>query len=1228
MGNSGDAGPAAGRAATFTTDDDEAKPTTLPEALDERIGATWEAVRAVEPARGAVEPAQLAAVHIALDELTAERARHDLSALPAEARDKIDGSMAAIYARGAVVATAASDDAAAARWLTTAAELARDDEQRAQLIAAQNAPERYRALSHGRILFARGHESAARKLWKTVARGDADAMARTATAELEAPRPIKPGTKMPTLYRLNGFGAAFYGRRDVRRDGSYVTTHCISLAFVPVMPLSAWRVRDIHRGYNIMARERLSRFARIVRWALPAAIALAVAIAGVVAYLDDPVRLARRRWDRTLEAAHTGTAEPALRRLDDELANDLRYVDQGRAERAGAEIVRLSASYVAAPFTADQLAPALRVVHRYQALPSTARGGVAQAEMIATLERWAEQAGRARDASEARTALLAAEYQIADPGSRAALGQKITAARLALAGAKQADWPLEALAILVEPVAGADTAPLSAQADKIIERLCDAPSLLVDAGADFDAWLASGSPGLLSQASHVRDFALADKAAVEAEHVTPAQLADLQARRPKDQYAALALALGEASAGKLADAVARLTRIGPPGWMIRDARLALARLLAEQGKLDDADALLDSLLGAELVRFASAAAEAEQADHRVQDRIKQALDTGRVPADLRARVEATHDDAQRDELIRRWVSDQIEHDDELSSARAKLTARGRVVPAALAAGAIKLRRAQAMAEPARSRMLADAERTYLAIRIAAEGQPSYELGLGEIYARLGKTAESDAALAKVLAKNDPELSLGVASVYRRLGSVARAKQIARQVFDTGNGPSRDSAAQLLGVMSVDDEDEAEGWLRKVSHAGPAIRAALLEVEARRLLHRGDLVGCAAKFVAAAKLQMDMARTDDATGYNNAAVADQAAFGCSSDPQLMRDAAAAVEAAYRRDPDEPIVASNVLALQTAAGDLRVAAKRVDTKALRLDETDAARLINTLLDSPERAGLIAEISSDPSLRRAREVLAQYEILAPNNPASYTARLRDASRMRDVDAVAAAVERARHAKALDASELQAERARWSTGAEDARWFATFDSQRVRLETALARKDLDPKTRAAGNFLLAGMLERYAVFQSDTALLVRAHEAALQAQQLWPALDTHELLTRILIDQAGLAANPKVWIAARRHRDPAGALDQLAADHAPLAAAIQGAAQWLEIVSHAKANARRPDVDTLRLARLIGDPALEARARAVLDDKLAHLSLELSTLIDPSNVEDKVDLAYLDRR
>jgi len=41
---------------------------------------------------------------------------------------------------------------------------------------------------------------------------------------------------------VNGFGTKYYGQRDFRLDGSYVTTNFFCLGFFPVIPLHSVRV--------------------------------------------------------------------------------------------------------------------------------------------------------------------------------------------------------------------------------------------------------------------------------------------------------------------------------------------------------------------------------------------------------------------------------------------------------------------------------------------------------------------------------------------------------------------------------------------------------------------------------------------------------------------------------------------------------------------------------------------------------------------------------------------------------------------------------------------------------------------------------------------------------------------------------------------------------------------------------------------------------------------------
>lgn len=44
-------------------------------------------------------------------------------------------------------------------------------------------------------------------------------------------------------YTLNGIGTTFYGQRDFRADGSYITTEWFAVLYLPIVPLHSLRVR-------------------------------------------------------------------------------------------------------------------------------------------------------------------------------------------------------------------------------------------------------------------------------------------------------------------------------------------------------------------------------------------------------------------------------------------------------------------------------------------------------------------------------------------------------------------------------------------------------------------------------------------------------------------------------------------------------------------------------------------------------------------------------------------------------------------------------------------------------------------------------------------------------------------------------------------------------------------------------------------------------------------------
>jgi len=75
---------------------------------------------------------------------------------------------------------------------------------------------------------------------------------------------LEPGRTPAVLYRVNGIGFGMFGSRDEDRDtGTYVKTWCLSLLFIPVFALRAYRVADAQNGgWYFLGRVPLSPIAK------------------------------------------------------------------------------------------------------------------------------------------------------------------------------------------------------------------------------------------------------------------------------------------------------------------------------------------------------------------------------------------------------------------------------------------------------------------------------------------------------------------------------------------------------------------------------------------------------------------------------------------------------------------------------------------------------------------------------------------------------------------------------------------------------------------------------------------------------------------------------------------------------------------------------------------------------------------------------------------------------
>ena len=88
---------------------------------------------------------------------------------------------------------------------------------------------------------------------------------------------MTPIKSPPTLHRINGCGFGMYGRRDYdAQTCTYVSTLCLTLIFVPLFCLKAYRVAQAAGGgWYFYGREPLSKAARLWNMLLVLGIAIA-----------------------------------------------------------------------------------------------------------------------------------------------------------------------------------------------------------------------------------------------------------------------------------------------------------------------------------------------------------------------------------------------------------------------------------------------------------------------------------------------------------------------------------------------------------------------------------------------------------------------------------------------------------------------------------------------------------------------------------------------------------------------------------------------------------------------------------------------------------------------------------------------------------------------------------------------------------------------------------------
>jgi len=394
------------------------------------------------------------------------------------------------------------------------------------------------------------------------------------------------------------------------------------------------------------------------------------------------------------------------------------------------------------------------------------------------------------------------------------------------------------------------------------------------------------------------------------------------------------------------------------------------------------------------------------------------------------------------------------------------------------------------------------------------------------------------------------------------------------------------------------------------------------VGGQRLLNDGKLAQADVQFAKVADFYGKKA-LHDPVAANNCALALRQRYFCTGDTQMLVQARQRLEAAVRLIPDNTIAIANLATMAEYAGEVDVLGNWIDTESLRLSDNQAEELLGLLVHSPLKSQLAEMLRGNPSMRRARELVEQELLLAPNRPRGYEKKAAWLLLQEDHEGLAILHERISGLQ-LDLSSNQKARGAFRSGEQDALLATSVETALARLNgeyDALAKRGSKP-TLAALHALRGARYHEQVVLHRDGDAAKRSVAEYRAAEAAWPELGTEIQLAWALVMQGIMEAAekspPLAALFEQKVRDQSAGLILHSVSQAPEAeamlAALRAQPQMKEAASLLRASTnRKPNVETWLLARLIGDKELEKISSAVFNREDLRQELEIYYALDP---------------
>lgn len=1048
---------------------------------------------------------------------------------------------------------------------------------------------------------------------------------RRIDAILDEPRNFVTPASAPGLSTINGIGTGLYGSRSARGDGTYVSTLCFCLLFIPLIPFSSWLVMRDGGGWRVFGKVPLSPFA--IWWrrlALGVPLFVLLPYFSWLIYMNSDSRRERIHLDQAEVALNAGDRDGAFLHL----RGAERSTDRDRCARRdalGRRLLREILEGDVETFLASLLATQMRislVQHWFQdgALQERFRERVLAVEdgrtALALLvwgtqvaqplrERASPISAEACDKSDHAELLLAClRWHVEDRRPAPVhLAQRL---RERLDRGRNETWDADALLYL--QCAPPETARpiLYARVEAYWKRDKEDPALLV---------LVDRVPEPLRSLMQIDVERLPPRQRAERLEKVPKELAEPQAtwhrlglaRRLADAYWTLneedpvrypvskalpwameACEIDPTDGGMRARAMECLLVEGEFEKAVElgakhaadEATIPwLGIAQARLGRADDAERTLAPYVKRRWPEFAGAYRGWVRGIGEIRSRAYETVRTGRGDQGLLARIQNVSD-ADLPRVIDLWIREQASADPKL----AKLEEAWKPLVAARPAA-----REYAMVLLAKRTRLEEAEKIFLGLRdISGEGSEE-ELRLGQVYCWLGKETEARTIFDRVQASGDASTLLQLGRIFRELGRWPEARTVLEAAYAKSTGELQAQAAMMRALTPLHLQDKL-AWLEKSDTRNPFVQTCLTEARAELWMEEGKWAEAIGSLRQVAEYY---GKQTSSTALNNGALVQQSLFVATGDAKYLTEAQRLIRQGLDREPDSGILLNNYVSILLQYGILTLCGDRLRPDLLH-QHPDTVWLHFAYPDPKER---VAKVRAQAELRRSAETGARAALLSSGETRGLDAQIHVAVLARDVETLRrlrAGSEPSDSEEEPDEGELRAMRAMIARG-----------------EAALAA------IRKAGHARsLACALSQLSSLHWREGTIDRAIECAEEAVKVCDLPITRQRLRLLLLARASqsLAAGDETyrrWAGEKRH---AGTTLWLYARRHPDRGEAIAALPDVKRSAESAAGEAEPDLDdwiSLALARHSG---ADAALRIVREDAVGLEAEWIAWLRTPS--------------